>query len=163
MQKKLEKSLQDVGGKLRKETERLQMLLDVTSLLSSNWNVQQVFPSVSARIRRVLLQEYAGFELHDHNTGLLVRQVEDFPLGKGLLSAVQISTSNSPGGLSLRERAPLIFTKHQMQRLRLPGTFWQKDFNRFVACRFSDPKRRWGFLCSAAPAWTLFSRTISPC
>ena len=114
-QRKLEESLQDVRGKLRRGTERLQMLLDVSSMLSSNWNLQQVFPQISARIRRVLLHEYAGFELQDAVTGLLVRQVDDFPLGKGLLSAIQVETHNSPGGRALEKRSSLIFSRDQMQ------------------------------------------------
>jgi len=113
--KKLEQSLEDVGGKLRKETDRLQMLLDVSTVVTSNWNLWQAFPHISARIRRVLRHEYAGFELHDPNTGLLVRQVEDFPLGKGLLSSLPISPLNSPSGRSLQEGGPVIFSKKQMQ------------------------------------------------
>ena len=65
VRKKLEQSLQDIGGKLGKETRRLQMLLDVSAILASNSNLQQAFPEISARIRRVLHHEYAGFELHD--------------------------------------------------------------------------------------------------
>jgi formate hydrogenlyase transcriptional activator len=114
-QKKLEVSLQDVSGKLRREMDRLQMLLDVSNILASNWDLEQVFPRISARIRRVLLHEYAGFELQDPNTGLLVRQVEDFPLSKGLLSPGHIQTQNSPGGQALQERTPLIFSKEQMK------------------------------------------------
>jgi formate hydrogenlyase transcriptional activator len=114
-QKKLEQSLKDVGRKLRHEMDRMQMLLDVSSLMASNWDLQETFPQISARIRRVLRHEYAGFELHDPNTGLLVRQVEDFPLGKGLLSSLPISPHNSPTGRALRERAPMIFSKHQIQ------------------------------------------------
>ncbi len=114
-QKKLEQSLKHIGGKLGKETDRLQMLLDVSTILASNWNLQQVFPRISARIRRLLGHEYASFELHDANTGLLVRQAEDFPLGKGLLSSLPVSPHNSPGGRSLREGSPLIFSKKQMQ------------------------------------------------
>ena len=114
-QKKLEESLRDADRKLQKEMDRLQMLLDVSNLLSSNWNVQHVFPRVSAGIRRVLRQEYAGFELYDVGSGLLVRQAEDFPLGKGLASAVQISANNSPGAESLKARAPMIFSQRQLQ------------------------------------------------
>jgi formate hydrogenlyase transcriptional activator len=114
-QKKLEESLQHVDRKLRNERDRLQMLLDVSSIIVSSWNLQQVFPQISARIRRVLRHEYAGFELHEANTGLLIRQAEDFPLGKGLLSSLPISPHNSPGGRALRERTPLIFTRNQMQ------------------------------------------------
>jgi formate hydrogenlyase transcriptional activator len=114
-QKQLEQSLEQVGGKLGEEIRRLQMLLDVSSITTSNWNLEQVFPQISARLRRVLRHEYAGFELHDPNSGLLIRQAEDFPLGKGLLSTLPISPHNSPGGRSLQERAPLIFTRDEIQ------------------------------------------------
>src|SRR6516225_1096338 len=53
-QKKLEESVAHLGGKLRQKTGRLQMLSDVTAILSSNWDVSKVFPQISARIRRVL-------------------------------------------------------------------------------------------------------------
>jgi formate hydrogenlyase transcriptional activator len=114
-QKELHKSLKEVNGKLRKQMDRLQMLLDISGIMASTLDMHQVFPQVSARIRRILRHEYAGFELHDPATGLLVRQSEDFPLGKGFLSAIQVSSHNSPGGLALRERAPLIFSKQEMQ------------------------------------------------
>ncbi len=91
------------------------MLLDVSAILASNSDLHQVFPRISARVRRVLRHEYAGFELHDSNTGLLVRQVEDFPLGKGMLSSVPISPYNSPGGRALQERSPLTFSREQME------------------------------------------------
>ncbi len=114
-QKKLEQSLRHVGGKLQEEMSRLQMLMDVTSITASNSNLDQVFPHISARVRRVLHHEYAGFEVHDPSSGLLIRQAEDFPLGKGLLSTLPISPQNSPGGRALRERAPLIFSNEQMR------------------------------------------------
>ena len=113
-QRKLEDSLREVGGKLRRQMDRLQMLMDVTTIVASNWNLRQVFPRISACIRRVFRHEYAGFELHDPSTGLLVRQVEDFPLGKGLVSAEQISPLNSPGGRSLEKRSSLIFSREDM-------------------------------------------------
>jgi formate hydrogenlyase transcriptional activator len=112
--KKMEQSLKDVGTQLRKEVNRLQMLLDVSTILASNWNLHQAFLQISARIRRLLGHEYAGFELHDPGTGLLVRQAEDFPLGKGLLSSLPISAHSSPGGRAVHERTPLIFSKDQM-------------------------------------------------
>jgi formate hydrogenlyase transcriptional activator len=114
-QKKLEESVAHLGGKLRKEMDRLQMLIDVSTILASTSNLTQVFPRVSARIRRLLRHEYAGVELHDASTGLLIRQAEDFPLGKGMLSAVPISPSDSPSGESLQRGAPLIFSKDEMQ------------------------------------------------
>jgi len=113
--RQLEESLHDLTGRLHNEMARLRMLLEVSGVLASNWNVPQVFPSISARIRRVFRQEYAGFELHDPKNGLLVRQAEDFPLGKGLLSGVVISAHSSPGGRALEKRAPIIFSKEELQ------------------------------------------------
>jgi formate hydrogenlyase transcriptional activator len=115
-QKKLEASVLHLGGKLRKEMDRLQMLMDVSTIIASNSSLTQVFPQISARIRRLLHHEYAGIELHDAKTGLLIRQAEDFPMGKGMLSPVTISPSDSPGGRSIQLGAPLIFSKDEMQK-----------------------------------------------
>jgi formate hydrogenlyase transcriptional activator len=114
-QKQMEAEVTHLNQGMKLQMDRLQMLLDVGGLLAANWNAAQVFPKVSARIRRVLRHEYAGFSLHDADRGMLVRQAEDFPLGKGLTNEVQISSSNSPGARSLEARAPLIFSKEQMQ------------------------------------------------
>ena len=114
-QKKLEESLQNVGGKLRDEISRMQMLSDVSNLLASNWDVAQVFPKISARIRRILRQEFASFSLHDAGTGLLVQQAIDFPLGKGFVSTVQVSADDTPAGRSMQERSPMIYSKEQLQ------------------------------------------------
>jgi formate hydrogenlyase transcriptional activator len=114
-QRKLEESLKDVSGKLRKEMDRFQILSDVSTIMASESNLQQAFLQISARIRRILHHEYAGFEVHDPSSGLLIRQAEDFPLGKGLLSSRPISPHNSPGGRSLQEGRALIFSKSEMR------------------------------------------------
>jgi formate hydrogenlyase transcriptional activator len=114
-EEKLRETLQETEERLRKESERLQTVLDVTSLLSSNWDVPLVFPKISASIRRVLRQEFASFVLHDPGTGLLVRQAIDFPLGKGLIAAMQVVTGQSPAGRSMEERSTQVFSKKQLQ------------------------------------------------
>jgi PAS domain S-box-containing protein len=111
----LEQSLQQLDGQLRRETKRLRMLTDVISLLSANWDIAQLFPRISARLRRVLHQEFASFALHDTATGLLVHHATDFPLGKELTSAVPVSTSETPAWRSMQERKPMIFSKEQLQ------------------------------------------------
>ena len=113
--KLLEQFVQQLDGKLRQERKRLRMLTDVGNLLSLNWDVAQVFPRVSARMRRVLCQEFASFALHDARTGLLVHQATDFPLSKGLLPSVQVSASEAPAVQSMRERKGLIFSHEQLQ------------------------------------------------
>ncbi len=115
--KELEDSPGQLEGQLQRETNRLQMLTDVISLISCNWDIAQVFPTISARLRRVLRQEFASFSLHDASTGLLVHQATDFPLGKGLMPPAQVNPNETPAGRSLLERKPVIFSKQQLQGL----------------------------------------------
>ena len=111
----IEQSLQDLDGQLRRERNRLQMLSDISSLISSNWDIAQLFPKISARLRRVLRQEFASFALHDAVTGLLVYQAFDFPLGKGLIPILRVSSSETPVERSMQERKPMIFSQDQLQ------------------------------------------------
>ncbi|HUA14176.1 MAG TPA: sigma 54-interacting transcriptional regulator [Verrucomicrobiae bacterium] len=114
-ERKLQESLLDATAKIRKQMQSLQMLLEVGMILAENWNVREVFPRISACIRRALRQEYAGFSLQDASTGLLVRQAEDFPLSRGFMAGVQIYKGHSPGSLAMSERTPLIFAKQDLQ------------------------------------------------
>ncbi len=115
LHKQMEAKVGQLSKGMKHQMDRLQMLLDVGGILAGNWNAAQVFPQISARIRRVLRHEYAGFSLHDSSTGALVRQAEDFPLGKGLTAEAQINTGNSPGARSLEARSAMIFSREQLQ------------------------------------------------
>jgi len=111
-QKKMEESLQTIGGQLRQETTRLHVLRDVSSLLSRHQDISEVFPKISARLRRVLRQEFASLAIREENTDRLVYELTDFPLGKGLMSD-HFATSNSPQGQALHAREAMIFTTMQ--------------------------------------------------
>lgn len=113
--KKLQEAVQALDKKLHREAERLQTLLYVSSLLSSNWDVPLVFPRISARIRRVLHQEFAAYALRDGQTGALLRKALDFPLSKGLISYNPINTTTSPAGYAFEKSVPMIFSKEEMQ------------------------------------------------
>jgi formate hydrogenlyase transcriptional activator len=114
-QKKLEESLRGVSETLREEKKRQQVMLEVSRALASKSDVRQVFPQISAYLRRVLRQEYAALTVHDEKSGQLVRQAMDFPLRKGPAAAAEINPAKDPGGKALLEREPLIFTKDEMQ------------------------------------------------
>jgi formate hydrogenlyase transcriptional activator len=105
-----------VHRSLLQQRERMQVLLGVSTALSANWNVEEVFPKISAYLRRLLRQEYASIALHDEKTGAMVRQVTDFPLGKGLLSEADLSVpmADTPAGKAMAARAAMIFTRHEI-------------------------------------------------
>jgi formate hydrogenlyase transcriptional activator len=114
-QKKLEESLRGVSETLREEKKRQQVLLEVSRTLATKWVARQAFPKISSYLRRVLRQEYAALAVHDEKSGQLVRQAMDFPLRKGPAVDTEINPAKDPHGKALRERAPLIFTKGEMQ------------------------------------------------
>ncbi len=116
-QKKLEESLRGVSENLRQEKKRHEVLMEVSRLLAKKWNVQRAFPQISAYLRRVLRQEYAVLALREEETGQLVPQALDFPLGKSLNIGGEIGTARGPGGRALQERSPLIFGREEIRGL----------------------------------------------
>jgi formate hydrogenlyase transcriptional activator len=116
-QRKLEESLRGMSENLRAEKKRGQVMTEVGRLLAEKWDVQQAFPQVSAYLRRVLRQEYAGLYLRDEKSGELVRRAIDFPLRKGRNVEAETSASKDSGGKALQPRSPLIFTRDEMKGL----------------------------------------------
>jgi len=114
-QKKLEESLRGVSETLREEKKRQHVLIEVSHALGAKWDARHLFPKISAYLRRVLQQEYAALAVHDEKSGQLVRQAMDFPLRKGPAADTEINSAKDPQGKALRERAPVIFTKGEMQ------------------------------------------------
>jgi formate hydrogenlyase transcriptional activator len=117
-ERKLQTAVKELDTKLRREKDLLQSLLDISGLLSSNWDVPAVFPMISARIRRVLRQELASFALYDGESGTLTRQSIDFPLSKGLLARSPMSVKNTPAWPSLQKRRSIIFSKKELQAFK---------------------------------------------
>src|SRR5580700_9603890 len=114
-QKRLEESLRGVSEMLREEKKRHQVLLEVSRVLAAKWDARQVFPKISAYLRRVLRQEYAALAIHDEKSGQLVRQAIDFPLRKGSAAAAEINPGKDSRGKALLDREPQIFTRSEMQ------------------------------------------------
>jgi formate hydrogenlyase transcriptional activator len=105
-----------VHRSLRHQRERMHVLLGVSTALTSHWNLQQVFPRISAHLRRLLRQEYASIALHDEKTGAVVKQAADFPMGKGLLSEADLGLSikDSPLSKTLAARTAMIFGRQEI-------------------------------------------------
>jgi formate hydrogenlyase transcriptional activator len=118
----MEESLRDVSVSLRQEKKRLQILTDVGRALSDKLDVSQVFPIISASLRRVLLHEYASLALRDENSGRLSRQAMDFPLRKGPVTLDDEIAANDPRGQALLDHTPRIFGKDEIREFPAPAT-----------------------------------------
>jgi formate hydrogenlyase transcriptional activator len=121
-QKKLEESLRGVSERLHEEKKRQQVMMEVGRVLAAKWDAGEVFPKISAYLRRVLRQEYAALVLHDEKSGQLVRHAMDFPLQKRPTVDTKIAAARDPGGKAVLERASLIFTKDEIQEFHAETT-----------------------------------------
>src|SRR5260370_8731194 len=151
-QKKLEASLRGVSETLREEKKRQHVMLEVSRALASKWDARQVFPKISAYLRRVLRQEYAALAVRDEKSGQLVRQAMDFPLRKGPTLETEINPEKNPHGKALRKRAPLIFTKDEMQEFPAGTTdhLLAERLQSLVCFPLLLPKGPWGVLVLAS-------------
>jgi len=113
-QKQVEESLRGVSENLKDQKKRALVMTEVGRLLEAKWNARQIFPRVSAHLRRVLRQEYAALSLLDEKSGQLIRQSIDFPLRKAG-RAGNVSAPKDPSSKALQERTPLILDKKDLQ------------------------------------------------
>ena len=67
------------------EKQRLEMLLEVSTALMSNLDVQQLFPSISGLIRKVVHQDYASIALYEETNHCLRIYAMDSPLADELI------------------------------------------------------------------------------
>lgn len=117
-QAKLSLSVETLSQTLQQERRRLQMLLEVSSLVASNSDLPRLFPKISAKIRRVLAHEYASFALEEPGSGSLISQVIDFPLGKGFVSTAQTAAIDGPSAHVFQQRSPRIFSNDDLRAFR---------------------------------------------
>jgi len=106
---------------LRKEQERVQMLLEVNAALVSNRDVKQLFPALSGFIRNVVKQEFASIRLYDEGTQSLRLHVQDFPA----TNRCPADDSASPlrgtaAGVSFLEREARVFSREQLAEFHHP-------------------------------------------
>jgi len=96
---------------LKREKDRIQVLLGTGSSLAANFDPQHGFPKVSAYMRRLKRHEFASLILLDRANGFY-QHILDFPLGKGIVVAESnMSIADSPVEKTLQARTPLIFSR----------------------------------------------------
>jgi formate hydrogenlyase transcriptional activator len=83
------------------EKQRLGMLLEVSTALMSNLDVQQLFPAISGLIRRVIRQDYASLALYEEANRCMRVYALDSPLADELIGremVVPLAESTSGAG-----------------------------------------------------------------
>ncbi len=105
---------------LVRERDRLRLLLEVNNAVVSHLNLEELFPAVSACLRKVVQHDGSGLVLYDEQTGrfrvhvLLFAQNESF-IQEG--RAESDSCATCPSGVAITTRRPALFNEADLKNL----------------------------------------------
>jgi formate hydrogenlyase transcriptional activator len=103
------KDAQTYQTELRKERDRLQLLLRINNTIVSNLELKALFVAISKSLREVLHNDYTSLALHDKERNRLKIYALDFPTGSGLVrEAMDVPLEGSRSGKAFTERRPLL-------------------------------------------------------
>jgi formate hydrogenlyase transcriptional activator len=91
---------------LAEERDRLKLLLDINNYVVSKLDINELFRSASASIRKYFGTDFTGFWVVDKQTRLLECAVLDFPGSKDIVSDLPVSEVSDADFERLRARKP---------------------------------------------------------
>jgi formate hydrogenlyase transcriptional activator len=91
---------------LAEERDRLKLLLDINNYVISRLEINDLFRSASASIRKYFGHDFTGFWLVDKHSRYLELAVLDFPGGQGFLTDLPVSEISETNFEKLRARKP---------------------------------------------------------
>lgn len=112
-------SAQCYQRQLARERDHLQALLEMTTALVSNLDIRELFPAISACLRRVVKHDYASLCLLEPDQEHLRLYALDFPASKGLIQEQMVEkVERALPGRAVMTRKPYIATREDVERLR---------------------------------------------
>jgi formate hydrogenlyase transcriptional activator len=102
------------------ERDRLRLLLEINNHIVSKLDINELFRSASASIRRYFQNDFAGFWLIDKQLNRLELAVLDFPASKGLLSDVAVHELSKIEHEKLRAHKPELLSGTDIEKLPSP-------------------------------------------
>ena len=106
--KRAEQELRQREADLRTKNDRLKLLLNVTSQITSNLNLRELLRAVSSSIREVMHCDAVFVSLVDSASGKPRLYVLDFPHGKGLIKEEIAYTISAAGKRVLETLKPSV-------------------------------------------------------
>src|ERR1700739_2990188 len=103
---------QDPQASLQLQNERLQLLLNLTSRITSNLDLREVLRAISANFREVMRGDGAGILLPGQEAGTFKLYAFDAPVSKGFAKEEVILTvpENDPGRRAFETMKPMMAT-----------------------------------------------------
>jgi len=103
---------------LARERDRLRLLLEINNQVVTQLDVNELFRSASASIRKYFANDFTGFWLIDKQSNQLECAILDFPGGKGFLADVPARAVTDQEAEKMRTRTAEIWSQQDFDRLR---------------------------------------------
>jgi formate hydrogenlyase transcriptional activator len=103
---------------LARERDRLRLLLEINNQVVTQLNINELFRSASASIRKYFANDFAGFWLIDKQSNKLECAVLDFPGVKGFLTDIPRAELTDQELDKMRTRTPEIWSEQEIEKLR---------------------------------------------
>jgi formate hydrogenlyase transcriptional activator len=100
---------QDAGARLQSQNDRLQLLLNLTSRITSNLELRELLRAIAANIREVMQGDAVAVSLSEQASGKTRLYALDFPEGKGFIREEETLTASGVGKRVLETLKPAVF------------------------------------------------------
>jgi formate hydrogenlyase transcriptional activator len=103
---------------LARERDRLRLLLEINNQVVTQLDINELFRSASASIRKCFANDFTGFWLVDKQSNRLECAVLDFPCGKGFLADIPARAVTDQEAEKMRSRTAEIWSQQDIEKLR---------------------------------------------
>jgi formate hydrogenlyase transcriptional activator len=103
---------------LARERDRLRLLLEINNQVVTQLDVNALFRSASASIRKYFANDFTGFWLIDKQSNHLECAILDFPSGKGFLADIPARAVTDQEAEKMRTRTAEIWSQQDIDKLR---------------------------------------------
>ncbi len=106
---------------LARERDRLQVLLEITNALVSELDIRELFPSITACLRKVMPSEYSSLALLDKDGGTLKNYALVFEGNPDIIpQGASVAIEESPAGQAVETRRPLVLDRRALAQFKSP-------------------------------------------
>jgi len=106
---------------LARERDRLRVLLEITNVLVSELDIRELFPSITACLRRVMPSDYSSLALMDKHGGALRNYALVFEGNPDIIpQGATAVLEETPAGRAVETRRPVVLDARQMAQFRSP-------------------------------------------
>src|SRR5580658_9780735 len=97
-----------ISEELQRQAERLQLLLNLTTRITSSLDLREVLRAVAANIREVVHADAVSVSLPDATSGKLRVFAMDFPQGKGVIKEELVVTPSAAAKKAMDDLKPVV-------------------------------------------------------